>query len=527
MKSLIFQWSWLFLLLTLSAIWFLGFRGILLSDEYLYAEQAMHLSYGLFQISPSAFHNRFALLGPMAGLISAFGTNPKILVLWPFICLLLLLFSIRIMFSPKLAWPLILLLATNPVIGYYSTDVSHDWVMTTFQTLAILILFRFYQSKNQPAWPYFSGFLIATCLFLAFLAKVSVVLVLPFLIWFGWKTITDRTAQKLDFSFLLSSIIFGLSFLAAYYHFTGDPLYRWHGIQGEHNISEWGYAQASFPQLLLRLTVHPLAFFIRDFGVGTPILLAAFLSLSSPSEATKPTRQFAKIYFLSLLILFCWGSSSFSSYNPMVLVDRMWLPLIPAAYLVLLTHSEKIKTWNESPLFKYYAIALAILAFVGNVVFPQQMEDAWQGGLFWLLLALLLFRQTLPNLWILLLIAQLGFTIFMLAKNRQAPLLQEYRWVQSLEKDQKTIIWTDSLLVRMPGVHTDWQQHESLEFRVWDQLELPLEHGKKHYLLINSRRAKIMTDYYQRPLPNLPDSLVNHPALYQSPALQIRQLHSH
>jgi hypothetical protein len=61
------------LLLGVPILAFFYHRGITLSDEYLYTLHAFQLSEGTFELSPSAFHNRFGMLVPMAILMKCLG----------------------------------------------------------------------------------------------------------------------------------------------------------------------------------------------------------------------------------------------------------------------------------------------------------------------------------------------------------------------------------------------------------------------------------------------------------------------
>ena len=484
--------------------WF-AFKGIILSDEYLYVEQARALAHGSFQLSPSAFSNRFGLLAPMAFFIHWLGDYPMVYVIWPFISLLLLV-GVSFKILPKSwNWIFAFLLITNPVILNYSVDVSHDWVMTSFQTIAILLLFWLWQKGDIQ-----SGFLqaltIVGCLMLAFLAKVAVIFILPFLLWLAWKVWDQEPLQNMGKQIILLGLVMIFIYLGLYYWQTGDPFYRWNGINGEHNISEWGYANADTRRLFLRATIYPLAFFIKAPGVGWPILLAGFIGIWNIRSEKTQEQQFALAYFWILLGLFWWGSSSLSSYNPMVLVDRMWLPLIPASYLVLCTYLNQ-QDWWRSKRFYSFTILLFLISAYAFFNIEDSFAASYQHVLIWVgLLVAVFYQNSEKSTMALILIGlQMGVSAKALMDQQPPPLLQEYEFVQSVQNQQEpSTIWADSLLIRMPGVHTNWNLPEQVELKVWDQIEFPLDGSKRHYLMLNERRRGIMDNYYGRPLPEIP-----------------------
>jgi hypothetical protein len=118
------------------------------------------------------------------------------------------------------------------------------------------------------------------------------------------------------------------SYLAFYYLFTNDALYRIHLIERTNEfLKEGNYILGKRGALFNRLTTAPIDFFIGT-GLGTAVVLAGAALLNQRRWPDSDAR-----YWLALAgttMAFYWlGSTSLTQYNPITLLPRMSTPLLP------------------------------------------------------------------------------------------------------------------------------------------------------------------------------------------------------
>ena len=132
-------------LLLLILLLILNYKGITLSDEYLYSAQAVALNNGTFEWTASAFANRFGQIIPMAGIVAILGPAAGNMVLWSSLCLIILFSTLYFWIkeaTPTLLWPGILVLLLNPALLSWGADVSHDLTMAASSFAAIYLLWK-------------------------------------------------------------------------------------------------------------------------------------------------------------------------------------------------------------------------------------------------------------------------------------------------------------------------------------------------------------------------------------------------
>ncbi|MCB0640720.1 MAG: glycosyltransferase family 39 protein, partial [Phaeodactylibacter sp.] len=347
-----------YILAALLVIGLIGnYKGIALSDEYLYAEQAVALAHGYFEWTNSAFANRFGQLLPMALLVELLGPKPGTMVLWSSICLIALVLVFRIWAQEALeeraAWTAVFLLVLNPSLLFYGADVSHDLVMSAFSFFALYLLCR----RIQPGW-------MAACLAWAFLTKMAVLFLMPFFLWVAWWDIRRGRCIPFWRTTALLGLGFVIAFFGLYEVAQGDWLFRFRGIAQEHNISEWSYYQKSLSELWQRLTVGPAAFIAQSPGLGIPFVLAGLWIFRFNPRKLDELPNFLFGFILSTLAVFWWGSTSLSSYNPMLLAERMWLVFIPPCTLLGVYSLQELSKGLKS-VERHWLPLLGILGLLG------------------------------------------------------------------------------------------------------------------------------------------------------------------
>jgi hypothetical protein len=164
--------------------------------------------------------------------------------------------------------------------------------------------------------------------FAALLSKETIVYYLPFYLGVLIVDIRYRQNRRFWLTAGAAGLVLLTSYLAFYYLFTNDALYRIHLIERTNEfLKEGNYLLGKRGALLARLTIAPLDFFIGT-GLGTAVVFAV-AALLNQRRLSDPDAK----YWLALAgttVAFYWlGSTSLTQYNPITLLPRMSTPLLP------------------------------------------------------------------------------------------------------------------------------------------------------------------------------------------------------
>jgi hypothetical protein len=348
----------------------------------------------------------------------------------------------------------------------------------------------------------FRAAIFCCCLFIALLTKLAIVLVFPFILLVAIQDI--RTGKNTRFWIWAIGIgLLLISFLlVGYTWYTGDPFYRWHGIEQEHNISPWSYYGKSWQEIALRLSVYPPAFFLQAIGIGVPLILG-LLWVRKFDIRLQRLPDFLWAYLLTLLITHWLGSSSFSYYNPLLLTERMWLLLIPPASLLSI---YVLKDWQDTSSPKWIEgviIVAGLAALTAYWLFGSERPYfGWSAiGLLagWISIrwsrsfSIRLFAFFFP--WLLLHLHH----IYMYPNH--SAFFAERHFFQQLPKNEQHLIVTDSILVSMPHTHFDFQAHDHIRLIHWEQYPDEIGNANQIYFLEQYDRTSIMKDYFHKEIP--------------------------
>ncbi len=558
-------WLW-WLLLPLGALLF--FHGIALSDEYLYAFNAREWLHGHWPQTPSPFAHRLGFVWPLAAFMYLLGGAPYVLILPSLLAFWGLVWMVhsfeKSALYPSFA-PAALLLALNPVLLYHAADVSHDMLMVSLATVAVLLLWRYRGPR--------SGVLFSLLLFWAFLCKESVVYLLPFVFWIFVKDIwgmrggepvpSERYRRTLLRSFwpwaIGTALFLGIAYLGIYAWWKGDPWYRFAGM-ANHNLGPYSYHGKSLGEKLLRLTVYPFVFLLRSPGFGVLwVPVVGVLSVPSLRRELWHKAGFPLVWLFSLLFMHWLGSSSLSEWNPLTLDDRMWMLLLPPLAIVAIRADvvlrrafrlrfNKVNALREDLVFQKNVLAeirraqaglrpgfrelsgrgkgfadftwkaLALGAAFGLLFFPHQLAGLWAVLItalwYWFLsgrIAALMemYRQhfLLRRHFSLIVPILLAAVVSLFALPRRDGFSRERAFLQQLAKragEEKILLLTDSLLVDKPLAHFDFKPDKMQQLELMDWWDFPegnLPEKRKIYLLYNPRRVELMCNFFHRAPP--------------------------
>lgn len=326
--------TWLFLALLLYiALWILYPQEFIASDPWAYSQYAFEVSQNFDLGENHVFHHRIAVTLPVAFLYAIFGVNIITTNLWPLGSALLVVIVVWCALPDNRSKIIgAALCLTSVPLFKASMALYPDIIATAFMALSTLVLFnrkRFVQAhRTWLVAPLAAVFL----LFLAFLAKESSYWVLPLwaMAFVADVRENDRTTllRRFYLPVLLTGILLGIGYLVFCHVTWGDPLARFKSIQALTGRHLWAWDKAPPWELTKRLTISPVRLLVRQYAA--PILALAFLAIVIAPQSLRPWG-----YYTVLCLLFFWfGPTSFTRYEPMPLLERMTLPLLPGLYIL-------------------------------------------------------------------------------------------------------------------------------------------------------------------------------------------------
>ncbi|HVR29397.1 MAG TPA: hypothetical protein VMS86_07655 [Thermoanaerobaculia bacterium] len=370
-------------LLAFAVLWLLCPQEYVVSDPGAYSKRAYRIAEDGRFGAGHIFDQRLAVTLPTALVYRTVGVN---ILTTNFV---VLLSALLIMLTVWLALPdtksraigAALCLTSIPLFSS-SLVLFPDLIATAFMALSAHLLFSRRKVVERRGDPALVSVAAVALLFIAFLAKESAYWVLPLWVWAVVIDLRQSDRATLLRRFYVPALATAIGLAAVYLAFSyatwGDPLIRFKVIQAMTGQHVWSWGEDS-AELLARLTVGPPRFFYREYG-ALILLLAAL----GGSLATGPMRPWS-FYAASCLLLFWFGSSSFTSYQPLPLKPRQALPILPAIYILAACSASRIRipfgSWQRA---RSLVPVLLILTYAGwrfvahyesrrEKVFPEQV----------------------------------------------------------------------------------------------------------------------------------------------------------
>ncbi len=345
-------------LLVFSGLWFIYPQEFIASDPWTYSQQASQFSKSFNWGDSDVFNHRLAVTLPVSMLYSLCGITIRSTHLWPLICSLLVMLTVWMAHSKpeKKVIGIFLCLFSIPLMKA-STTLYPDIIATAFMGISTWILFR-RDNYAGTIGRILKPVAAVLFLFIAFLAKESAYWIIPLWIYYAWKDLTHPFQKESIKTFYLTAFITGVILGTGYLIFCNqiwsDPLARFKAIEALTGHHLWSWHLDSSASLLKRLTIAPADLLLKTYN---PFIIILFiLGLFFDSSASKPW----KFYTMSCLLFFWFGSTSFSQYEPMPLVERMSLPLLPGIY-ILATEGLSYLTRQISRIMKFSSTVVLIL----------------------------------------------------------------------------------------------------------------------------------------------------------------------
>jgi 4-amino-4-deoxy-L-arabinose transferase-like glycosyltransferase len=327
------------------------------SDDRVYLDVAADIDHGVYALNESPKNRRYAVILPALAFTKLFGDGPHAVSLWPLLCSLA---SIGMLFSwlwpkgKKTAVAAGFLLAMNPVQVIYATVLFPDAVVSLFVLLAAYFIFRG-RERGKPA----HGLAAAASILAGFFAKETVLLLLPFAVALSVRDGIMRRHMDFWTRFYTAVAVGFLLVWGAFYYASGDALFLLRSIESRHN-AVFVPPLAAGP-LLERLTWRPLVWLLSQPGYALLVLPAMVWLFKRQRGAAR----WWKTYLIMLAAAFWWGSSSAVTMAPMLLYDRMWMPLLAPLCVAAASFFAGAAAGRLSAIATLFAAALFALAGAG------------------------------------------------------------------------------------------------------------------------------------------------------------------
>lgn len=369
--------------------------GFLASDDLYYATYANDLANGSFSLAHNHFGNRLGLIAPTAASYLLFGVSEVSSVLWPLLCSLvsiaLVFFVARGLAGKTAGWIAAALVGLNPAQVSSSLLLLPDGPTGTLllgAAAALLAARRTFGGGRRFAMAALSACLVAA----AFLTKMTTVWIVPFLAVLGIRDVRRARHRDLWAAMFSLLMLLGVGYLLAYRAWSGDALFRLHIVEAGHNRSDWSYVGLGGAALLARLVHEPAVMLLGRPELAIPLLLALPAAIVGLRRGAGDHGRWS-IYLLSILGSWWLLPTSLHAWNPLPLLPRMLVPVLPAAAILAATalaelrYSAGLAMGTAAVLLVAAAAALPLAGapqagmFAATAVLVAGSRAAWVRGL--------------------------------------------------------------------------------------------------------------------------------------------------
>ena len=213
---------------------------------------------------------------------------------------------------------------------FYSDKLMPD-IHVALSVLAIIAVIDHHKYRARKKRPLLYAFLLTISALYGFMAKGTIVLILPLLLFlFLFDIITGR-----DKKFWIYTAITGISLLVLYFvsiwWLTGNFFGRFAAIAGDSYLNICSYSEQPIKILLIRILTGFFKLLVGDsMAIGFVLVLALFVRKLRPGYF-KMEDSFSFFMVSSLILLFSANFMTISptSYSPMCLDPRHYLYLLP------------------------------------------------------------------------------------------------------------------------------------------------------------------------------------------------------
>lgn len=495
----------LFHVLILILFHLFGYTGHFGYDDIHYADLANSLNQGHINFDDHASF-RFPVLFFTALAYRIFGVNDfasALPAMFMAVSVLVLVFFVLKNKGIEILFLGLSITALTPWFLFYSDKLMPDFYVVFSIMLALFIIYRYkYESNKKHPWLY--ALLLAFSLLFGFMAKGTIVLLIPLLLY---VFVTDLL-KKRDVRFWLYALLNGLFLLSIYFFvigwLTGDVAKRFHAITQNSYLNLCSYDQQPIEFLIRRITYEFFDMMIYQYMVvGLVFVVSAFFSkkIKYFFQLNDPF-SFFLISTLLLLLSSNFMTISFRSYVPMCLDPRHFLFLIPIAAIPaaeIISHFIRYKKQAVSIVILFSV--LAILSFFFHRL------PFWDVYLPLLLLVIgSLFIKNKTFLTPLFLFLFIGILFIKPARMVQSAIHFKYRQQKEfvfkhiLTSKTPCLVITNDVQKRLGRYFTAFNENSMVEFVNYNEF-VPDSGDQRQKLLLLSYHTRAMTNQSIDDLP--------------------------
>ncbi|MEP7167792.1 MAG: glycosyltransferase family 39 protein [Bacteroidota bacterium] len=392
----------LFLIISIHIICWFAMKPIFpQSDPLVYFINAKRILNHEYFFSYSIQGHRFGVFVPQAFFMWLFGESPYIINLWVLICsiltIVLVYFFVQKNISTNVAFTAGLLLSVNLIQIIYSVVVFPDNIASFFILICACFIYR--GRRDAQGWLKNSlGFILGFAL--AFTAKESIILIIPFTIfifWNDWRKKQSLTFQKSTGLLLIAFVFF---IFTASKILTGDFIFFYRSFGMYQDFVPFPHITA----FIKRFTYEPLLWLNSQVGYIFLVIfcIPSFISGIRKKDNFISTESYVALYFAFLLMELWWGNISLNfQLGALTITDRRWMMIIaPLCILSALTIQNILCDQDAKKSLFFLIIAFALLAIFNTIEYSFV-----RGCLFFAFASMLILQEFLrkkikDNYWI-------------------------------------------------------------------------------------------------------------------------------
>jgi hypothetical protein len=336
------------------------------SDPWAYSQNAWEISRGLADFLSGApnhpFSHRLAVTVPVAALYALFGANIWTTNLWPLLCVFSVIAALCAALPSNRERALAVFLCVTCVgVFRQSTALYADVIAMGLLFPGAVVLYR--RNGRGAAAGALAPLAFALLVFAAFLAKETAYWILP--VW-AYALASDlragprgtfwATVRRFHLPALAALLLLGAGYMTFCERVWGHPLARLISVQELTGHHLWSWQNASGYDWFKRLALAPVKLLLAEFG---PALLLALVAVR-----LAPRRHlFWAVYSGSMILLFWFGSTAFTRYEPLPAEPRMLLPAIPGLFVLAAGLAPRLRGAGSSGWLRA-AVLASILPFI-------------------------------------------------------------------------------------------------------------------------------------------------------------------
>ncbi len=370
---------------------------------------------------------------------------------------------------------------------FYSDKLMPDIYVAFSVMLALFFLHQYKFGNNKNLLLCSIG--MALALLFGFMAKETIVLVLPLLIYFA---IVDFIFKR-DLKFWIYSILSGIIILAAYFILiwllTGDVAKRFEAITRNSYLNLCSYDRQPVKILLERISFGFVSMLIFQGMLIGYIFVFIYLIRTNIKNYFKFSDSFS-FWIVSAVILFLssnFMTISVNSYSPMCLDPRHYLFLVP---VVAIPAASLLNQFSETKKNAVLYILIFIVAAAAANFLPG--ETFWFHyvplGVLILLFSLLKtskINKTLFTFIFVILLAIMPLKSFIYARKVNYQKQREFITDQVLKKYKDAVVVTDEVQKRIGNYYQQFDKNNSITFVSFDDFKPDSVINKQNLLYLN------------------------------------------